>query len=442
MNNEYINKLNLLYIEDDLSIRNILSLRLEKIVNNLFLAKDGNEGYEKFLKHKPDLILTDITMPELNGIEMSRKIRQIDANIPIIVFSAHSDSSYLLDSIDIGINNYLIKPFNKDKLYEALERNAKMIYMDKINKEQQERIKEQQEILQNIINTEKSISFVTNFNEISFVNNTFLDFFNIKDVSTFWEKYEKIEDIFVEDKHYIHKGIIEDYSKLDKQTLGEKFYEMAISIDDTKRVVLIEDKYSSLKSFYLTISILEKDKKMFLINLTDITQMTIQKFDIEHKAYFDGLTNIYNRNKFDELFNKELLRAKRYKNPLSLAILDIDHFKKFNDIYGHMIGDEVLIMLANELNKRVRVSDIFARWGGEEFVVLFVETKIEDALKGSNKLREYISKIEHKKAGNITASFGVSEYKEGDTSESLFKRADEALYLAKEKGRNKVEFIS
>jgi len=441
MDNIYAKELKLLYIEDESSIREILSIRLENVVSELIVAEDGEDGYQKYLENKPDLILTDITMPKLDGIEMSRKIREIDREIPIIVMSAHSDSSYLLDSIEIGIAGYLVKPLNKDKLYNILESNAKIIYVDKVNKIQQKQILEQQKILQNIINTEKNISFVTDFNEVSFANKAFIDFFDLKVLPEFIEKFKKPEDMFIEDNEYIHKGLIQNYKDLDNFAFGNKLYEIVTALDDTKRIVLIKDKLSEQKSFFLSLSILDEDSKLFLINLTDITEMTIQKNNTEYKAYFDGLTNIYNRNKFDEIFNQELLRVKRYPHSLSLAIIDIDNFKVFNDTYGHIIGDEILIMFAQELSKRLRVNDIFARWGGEEFVILYIGTSIDNALIASNILRKHIEQIKHKTAGNVTVSFGISEYKDGDSLESLFKRCDEALYLAKEKGKNRVESI-
>ncbi|MBC8238306.1 MAG: diguanylate cyclase [Helicobacteraceae bacterium] len=162
---------------------------------------------------------------------------------------------------------------------------------------------------------------------------------------------------------------------------------------------------------------------------------------IRKKAYIDGLTGVNNRNQFDENFEHELLRTKRYKRNLSLALIDIDHFKKFNDDYGHLIGDEVLIMLANDVKKKVRDADTFARWGGEEFVILFPETKKESAQIICEKLRKEIEGLKHPTAGSITVSIGVTSYLDGDTAQSLFRRCDEALYKAKENGRNQVSVV-
>jgi len=163
--------------------------------------------------------------------------------------------------------------------------------------------------------------------------------------------------------------------------------------------------------------------------------------ELANVAYRDTLTKVFNRLKFDELAENEFLSAEKFELPLSIAIIDIDHFKKFNDNFGHLIGDEVLVMMAQYVNNSLRNTDIFARWGGEEFVILFKNTNVEDAKIVSEKLREGISKLEHKVAGNITASFGLTQYKKGDILEKMFKRCDDALYKAKNQGRNMVEIL-
>ncbi|MEA2018001.1 MAG: GGDEF domain-containing protein, partial [Campylobacterota bacterium] len=122
-------------------------------------------------------------------------------------------------------------------------------------------------------------------------------------------------------------------------------------------------------------------------------------------------------------------------------IIDIDKFKNFNDTYGHLIGDEVLITMAQTVKTHVRETDTFARWGGEEFVILFKNTSIKNAKIVSEYIKDRIEENEHKIAGKITASFGLTQYKENDTIETIFKRCDDALYVAKENGRNRVEIL-
>lgn len=155
-------------------------------------------------------------------------------------------------------------------------------------------------------------------------------------------------------------------------------------------------------------------------------------------AITDSLTGVYNRTKFDAEFSNEFERAKRYKHPLCIVILDIDHFKKVNDTYGHVEGDKVLRKIAKITKSITRENDIFARWGGEEFIILLPESNVEDAKEFADRLRFKIQTSDFEKAKGLTASFGVSHYLEGESGSDFIKRADSALYKAKEQGRNRV----
>ena len=161
--------------------------------------------------------------------------------------------------------------------------------------------------------------------------------------------------------------------------------------------------------------------------------------ELEYQASIDPLTSIINRRKFNETLTYELKREERYKNGLSLIICDLDRFKNINDEFGHDGGDQALIAFTRLISNAIRKSDVFARWGGEEFVILLPGTELEEAMKIASKLRliTEASMIPH--VGRITTSFGVSEFQSGDSEESLIKRADMALYKAKENGRNRVE---
>jgi diguanylate cyclase (GGDEF)-like protein len=118
--------------------------------------------------------------------------------------------------------------------------------------------------------------------------------------------------------------------------------------------------------------------------------------------------------------------------------LDIDYFKKINDHYGHDAGDEVLVAMASVLMNNSRSSDMVGRWGGEEFLILVPQTRIEVCTSYAEKLRQAVKSCVHPRAGSVSASFGVTEFREDDTANSLIKRADQALYRAKEGGRDRV----
>ena len=162
--------------------------------------------------------------------------------------------------------------------------------------------------------------------------------------------------------------------------------------------------------------------------------------ELEKLATTDKLTNLYNRRKIEELLEFELNRSERFNHAFGLVIVDIDHFKEVNDTYGHQIGDKVLEEMANILNTNRRKTDFVGRYGGEEFVILCPESDVNGVLNLMESFKEKISNHEFFKVKNKTASFGVTMSQKNDTIESILKRADEALYQAKDNGRNRIEY--
>ncbi|WP_019216526.1 sensor domain-containing diguanylate cyclase [Legionella tunisiensis] len=165
---------------------------------------------------------------------------------------------------------------------------------------------------------------------------------------------------------------------------------------------------------------------------------------IKMRSIRDPLTNLYNRSYLEEFFGRELQRAKRQSSKLASVIMDLDHFKKINDSYGHEAGDIVLIEVANLLARNIRETDIVCRYGGEEILLLLVEVhSAEEVYERIDQLRQDISKLEISFQGKllekITASFGIAMMPEhADTQSELIEIADRALYQAKKQGRNKV----
>lgn len=161
---------------------------------------------------------------------------------------------------------------------------------------------------------------------------------------------------------------------------------------------------------------------------------------LEHLASTDSLTSLYNRRKFDELIQYEIERERRYKTGLSLILCDIDHFKQINDNYGHGVGDDVLKEFVGKVKSAIRQTDIFARWGGEEFAILVPDASADIAMSIAEKIRALIESNVFTVDRTITASFGVAILLEKEDKDSLIKRADHALYSAKDDGRNLVKF--
>lgn len=189
------------------------------------------------------------------------------------------------------------------------------------------------------------------------------------------------------------------------------------ALDDTQVAVLIYDTTPLLEA-----------------NAVIETQLKL----VEKQARTDGLTQCYNKTMFNELLAIEIKKAARHDYTFSMIILDIDNFKSVNDTFGHLVGDYVLKELAAISSKSIRESDIFARWGGEEFCILLPQTGIEKAVGVADKVRRIVAAHDFGEAGRQQCSFGVAQYSEDSRQSDLVRHADEALYHAKHNGKNRV----
>lgn len=197
-------------------------------------------------------------------------------------------------------------------------------------------------------------------------------------------------------------------------------------VEETEREKLLSEQ---LKAMQEKVAIME----------THSEQMQGQVRKERERAMTDLLTQLPNREAWQERLSFEFNRWKRYQYPLTVGVLDIDLFKRVNDSYGHKAGDRVLQLVAKEVMGRLRTTDFVARFGGEEFVLLFPETLPVDAQTVMDKLRSHISALPFHFGGEpvtITFSAGLAAFAPGDTEESVFERADRALYVAKDSGRN------
>ena len=161
--------------------------------------------------------------------------------------------------------------------------------------------------------------------------------------------------------------------------------------------------------------------------------------ELERQATTDSLTGLYNRMKFNALLTAELDRSRRYGSGFSLVLFDVDHFKRINDTWGHQVGDAVLVNLTRLARDTMRSSDALARWGGEEFMAILPMTDRDGALYFAQRVREALAGFAFEPVSKVSCSFGITIYSTGDSFEDMVQRADEALYLAKENGRDRAE---
>lgn len=458
------------------------------LVNNGFeveTATNGAEAYKKLYDYIPDIVVSDIMMPVIDGYQLCRMIKNVDETkkIPVILLTVLDKKIdnfwgkkagaqlFLSKSIDM---NELVKNINATlRRYPVTEEyKAKIALKASADNSAQTRLNT---ILNDLLL--KSV-FANEFRNLS-------DFLNYERILV--EKLFSLLSSFVE---YSLAGIFfaspDDYAEnmlyidtlgknLSKGVLSDVQYdffkkmEEFRSLKNTKfevvRMLLgkeLDYKFSDLKSKIIIPLIFDKkliggicfytrqdmDYASFryfdimISELLAIFKMKYQYTEKEFMSVLDGLTGLYNRRQFEIGLEQEFNRTKRHPSDFSLAILDIDFFKKVNDTYGHQYGDYVLKTVADLMKQAFRKTDLLYRYGGEELIMIMPETNIEGAIIPVQRLRrmveEYDFNLNNVKA-KVTVSIGLTmNYQDLNSPAEILKSADEALYRAKESGRNRV----
>lgn len=436
MNKELLKSIKVLYVEDENDVREFTGKTISAIVKEIVIASNGKEGLELFKKNQDiDLIVTDINMPKMGGIEMCAEIKKINKSIPIVVTSAHNDPNFLKKAIDVGVNAYVMKPLDLYQLIDNMIKAVEPFYLRKqleeINISLEDKVKEGIQKIKSILDAQDNIILVTDGKKIYNTNKKFLKFLKNSSIEEFYIKNECLSDLFIKEEGFY------SFNETDKDISWIIQLKRLPAID---RIVKMKDKNDNIKIFTVNIDNYIYNGEYFVISFTDITQLKEKSNLLEYQANHDILTGLCNRQRFHDIFRKEIKRDKRYENPLSLILFDIDHFKKFNDDFGHDVGDIVLKKIANITSEIVREHDTIVRWGGEEFIIILPHTDIDGTRQVALKLKDAIERYEHKDIPRvITASFGLTSLIEGDTEDTFIKRADEALYEAKNSGRNAIK---
>lgn len=280
----------------------------------------------------------------------------------------------------------------------------------------------QERYIETILDSQKNIVIVTDGKEIVYANRPFFDYFQVANLDAFRREHQCICDFF-------ESTAAQKY--LQPQVDGILWTDYLILNDHKEnQVKMTVDGKSSI--FTAHCKKMEYDgQTRYVAVFTDITELN-------ELATQDMLTRLANRFQFDKVLEHSIYLAIRYGRPLSMMLIDIDHFKEVNDRYGHLAGDEVLKELARVLTDGIRKSDMVARWGGEELVVLLPDSNLSSAVKLAEALRQRIEENDFSPVEKLTCSIGVVQWHEGEDSDNLFHRVDEKLYAAKEGGRNRV----
>ncbi|SMP86236.1 diguanylate cyclase (GGDEF) domain-containing protein [Epsilonproteobacteria bacterium SCGC AD-308-O04] len=282
--------------------------------------------------------------------------------------------------------------------------------------------------LQKLFDLQKNIIITTDGKKLQMANQAMYDFFGFDDIEDFRKHYNCICDRFVNNDDFFHLGKVPE---------GQNWIETIKDFSGDKRIVAMLD--NNMESYAFSVSVSEVEKGDFIVSFTDISNTIIEHKKLQLKVTHDKLTNALNREFFDNNINLIIEEVKPHR--LGVIICDIDHFKNVNDTYGHNRGDIILKEIVTSIKGSIRQEDYLIRWGGEEFIML-MKVDTPDALKKSvEHVRKQIEKQHFEEVGNITASFGATLYQDDEEILECVARADKALYMAKENGRNQVQIV-
>jgi len=424
MSDETLNlkSVSILIVDDDSLILNAMKNLVSRVVGTIYTASNGIDGLELYKLHNPDMVISDIKMPLLSGLDMAKAIKEINPEQAIAIISAYNDTELLLKSINIGIDKYLLKPLKTDVLLRWIKGISQQILTQK-------ELKLKEENLHFIMDHNPDAICMIDKNKISYLNHSFLTLM----------KLDSFENFDIHKHCIVHFIVNEDGSQ--RFTELKQLKEFLINNEENEIVVRMSLQNNDMKNihFYnLFFKIYTEIDRIILI-FTDITNIEQERSLYKIQATTDALTNIPNRMYFDLYLDNQITSAIREKTIFSLIMFDIDDFKMVNDTYGHPVGDKILIELVQVVKNHIRKNDFLARWGGEEFMILTRSNSQESDIL-ANKILKEIQNHSFEIVGKVTCSFGVSSFTEDSTRETILNNVDKALYDAKNNGKNCIKF--
>lgn len=333
----------------------------------------------------------------------------------------YQKEGYLFGSLLIVISSAFIY------LFAAFIKNLNELEVSKGELSRKvELLTDSKEYIRSILDSQEDIVIMMDGKSLQYVNKSFLDFAGSGSLEEFRQDQRCLCHLFIKEEGFVHKNDGDDCIDLEVSESKEGF-----------KVKMFDIRKGMDRVFLGNTKRLPGEERLYVISFRDITDIESESRRFEYLSVTDSLTGIYNRLKFDSVLESEIQRAKRFKRVFSLVMFDIDQFKDVNDTFGHDAGDEILKMLTGALAKHVRTTDTFARWGGDEFAVLVVETPVDGATVLAGKLKKEIE-ITNFPFEKVACSFGVTEFQETDDLASIIKRVDNALYEAKNSGRDRI----
>lgn len=415
-----LNGFTILCVEDEIGVRNELAKFLNRRVKTLHLACNGAEGLAMFKEHSPDIVITDILMPVMNGLDMTKAIKEINPDVPVIVTTAFNDHDYFLRAIEMGVSKYVLKPIVIHQFIESINEVAWLL-----------RAQRELRISATVFNASAEAIIVTdNSNTIISINPAF----------SLITGYDH-DDVIGKNPKLLNSG-----------RQDSEFYQiMWQRLKTTHRwegEIWNRRKNGEIYPEWLNISLVVDEHNNPLYHVAIFSDMTMRKNaeqKLYHMAHYDPLTNLPNRTLLQDRLYQGIGQAARNGSLLAVMFIDLDRFKYVNDTFGHLTGDLLLQEVSCRLKACVRSSDTIARMGGDEFVILLPQVADHESVAkiAQNILEKLMSVFELKEHEiHLGGSIGIAMYPDnGTTTEGLMKAADSAMYAVKEAGRNNFRFF-
>jgi two-component system cell cycle response regulator len=412
---------------------------------HIVTADNGEKALKIAKTSHPDVILLAINMPIMNGFDTCARLKEDQATqkIPVIFISGMGDAKEKAKGFQFGATDYILKPFDDKEVLTRVETQLILrhlhLQLEQANQELSAREQELTISNERLAERERRLNAFRN----ALPNTSFI-----------MDEEGRYVEIIADQVGLSDTRPNELMGRLVKDVLppkeGEKILVAIRQTIQTGETKVIEYKIPILDGseqwFEGRIALIEKNdpgkSKVFLM-AKDITERVQLYQEVQRSADLDFLTNCFNKRHFMELAKQEIQRAIRYKRPLSFLIMDIDHFKRFNNQYGHKAGNQLLCHLVDLCKSQLRNIDVLGRFGGEEFAALMPETGKLGAMLASERLRNKIAQMKvNTDAGElaITVSIGLASldkgFEENQTVDSLIKSVEKALSAAKVAGRN------
>lgn len=382
----------------------------------------GAWALEMVERLRPALILLDVQMPGMDAFEVCRifKSRESTSTIPVIFVTAQDALISRMEGFEAGGSDYITKPFYVE---EVIARVAKQLDIQKLARNLARRNRQMEQVLSAL-----PIPYIITRpdGEIHNGNALAMDLFRVRpsdvteiNAEDFYADPEERENMVVK---VLDEGLIKNREVKLKTRAGMEFWAL------------------------ISASAIELEKGVgIFIGLTDITLQKELERKLEQLAMTDPLTGILNRRAFASFASKERDRAIRHDHLLAVLELDIDHFKRINDTYGHDMGDKALIHFVGVVRENLRSTDVFGRMGGEEFALILAESDIQGAVASAERLRQAVETssltLDENRNLRLTVSCGVTLWGPDELLDLALNRADKALYQAKKEGRNRTAAV-